>query len=74
MPVAKVNEVPYVFETIYAPLHIAARGLAKRKNLKMIPKTIKSITFTIGKRTNVKKEEKLFFEVFSLHADDLPVL
>ena len=53
--VAKVNKDPYVFETIYAPLHIATRGFAMRKNLKMIPKALKSITFTMGKRTNVKK-------------------
>ena len=74
MSVAKVNENPYVFETIYAPLHIATRVFVKRKNLKMIPKTLKSITFTVGKRTNVKKEEKTIFEVFSLHVDDLSVL
>ena len=74
MQVAKVNENPYVFETIYAPLHIATRGFTMQKILKMIHKTLKSITFTIGKRTNVKKEEKRIFEVFSLHVDDLSVL
>ena len=72
--VAEVNEIPYVFETIYEPLHVATRGFTMQKILKMIHKTLKSITFTVGKRTNVKKEEKRIFEVFSLHVDDLSVL
>ena len=74
MQVARVNENPYVFETIYAPLQIATRGFTMQKILKMIHKTQTIITFTVGKRTNVKKDEKRIFEVFSLHVDDLSVL
>ena len=74
MQVAKVNESPYVFKTIYAPLHIATRRFTMKKILKMIHKTLTNIIFTVGKRTNVKKEEKGIFEGFSLHVDDLSVL
>ena len=74
MQVAKVNENPYVFETIYAPLRMTTRRFTMQKILKMMCKTLKTITFTVGKGTNVKKEEKRIFEVFSLHVDDLSVL
>ena len=74
MQVAKVNENPYVFETIYAPLRMTTRRFTMQKILKMIHKTLKSITFTVGKRTNLKKKERRIFEVFSLHVDDLSLV
>ena len=74
MQVAKVNEIPYVFETIYAPLRMTTRRFTMQKILKMMCKTLKTITFTLGNRANVKKDEKRIFEVFSLHVDDFVVL